>query len=179
MKNHGKLVRSALCISGLAALGAFLCLDAGTAEAGTNAQNLAVSATVANVCTIGTTPLAFGLYDGVVTNAVTDLDVASKVTVTCTLAGADVTLTLGEGVNKDVTSVPAAPVRRLVDGASHFLTYSIFSNPGRTANWDNVTGTPTTPTGSAVDVPIYGRVDHGQSMPAGNYTDTVVATVSF
>ena len=164
-------------VAGVASLASF---DAATAQASPTA-NLTVSAKVDNSCSITTTALAFGSYSGKTggANETQDLDVPSKVTVTCTLAGADVTVTLGEGTNKDSTSTAAVPVRRMVDGLSHYMTYSIFSNPGRSANWDNVTGIATTPTGSAVDVPIYGRVDKGQSLPAGNYTDTVLATVTF
>ena len=164
-------------VAGFASLASF---DAATAQASPTA-NLTVSAKVDNSCSIGTTPLAFGSYNGKAggTNETTDLDVASKVTVTCTLAGADVFVTLGQGNNPTGLSTDAVPARQMIDGLGHLMTYSIFSNTLRTANWDNATGVATTPTGSAVDVPIYGRVDKGQSLPAGNYTDTVLATVTF
>jgi spore coat protein U-like protein len=175
-KNTLRNVLKLALVLGVSSVASF---DAATAQAGQDGHDLLVSATVANSCTIGTTPLAFGTYDGVGANATSDLDVASKVTVTCTLAGADVHVTLGQGAHATGTSTDAAPARRMIDGGGNLMTYSIFSNFGRTANWENVTGQATTPTGSAVDIPIYGRVNQGQSLPAGDYTDTVVATVTF
>ncbi|MEP7124649.1 MAG: spore coat U domain-containing protein [Byssovorax sp.] len=177
MKNN--IARNTLKLALIAGIASVAALDATTALAATDTHNLAVGATIANSCTIGTTPLAFGTYDGVGANATTDLDVASKVTVTCTLAGADVAVTLGQGLNPTGASTDAAPARRMIDGGGNLMTYSIFSNPGRTTNWDNITGLASTPTGSAVDVPIYGRVNQGQTLPAGTYADTVVATVTF
>lgn len=141
------------------------------------AANLDVSTTVVASCTIGTTALAFGDYDPI---SPSDLGGTGTVTVTCT-QDAPVAITLGQGATPGGTSTDAAPERRLTDGIN-FLTYSLFSDVGQTAVWTNeATGdVETTGTGAAEDHTVHGRVDGGQSSaPAGAYTDTVVATVTF
>ncbi|MDI5936321.1 spore coat U domain-containing protein [Halomonas kalidii] len=147
------------------------------AQAQTATANLDVSTTVVASCTIGTTALAFGDYDPI---SPSDLDSTGTVTVTCT-QDAPVAITLGQGANPGGTSTDAAPERRLSDG-TNFLTYSLFSDSARTTVWTNeATGdVETTGTGAAEDHTVFGRVDGGQSSaPAGTYTDTVVATVTF
>lgn len=141
------------------------------------AANLDVSTTVVASCTIGTTALAFGDYDPINPAA---LDGTGTVTVTCT-QDAPVAITLGQGVNAGGTSTEAAPERRLTD-ATNFLTYSLFSNTERTTEWTNdaAGNVATTGTGAAEDHTVFGRIDGAQSTaPAGAYTDTVVATVTF
>jgi spore coat protein U-like protein len=68
----------------------------------------------------------------------------------------------------------------LTDG-THFLSYALYSDTNRTAVWGNTSGTgvASTGTGAAVSLPVYGAVSSGQNVPAGSYTDTVVATVTF
>lgn len=139
--------------------------------------NLDVSTTVVASCTIGTTALAFGDYDPI---SPSDLDGTGTVTVTCT-QDAPVAITLGQGANADTGSTAAAPERRLTD-ATNFLTYSLFSDTDRTTVWGNdaTVDVETTGTGAAEEHTVFGRVDGGQSTaPAGGYTDTVVATVTF
>ncbi|APX94756.1 hypothetical protein BWR19_18550 [Halomonas sp. 1513] len=139
--------------------------------------DLDVSATVVASCTIGTTALAFGDYDPIDPVA---LEGTGNVSVTCT-QDAPVAITLGQGANPGGTSSDAAPERQLTD-ATNFLTYSLFSDAGRTTEWTNdATGSvATTGTGAAEDHTVFGRIDGAQSSaPAGAYTDTVVATVTF
>lgn len=149
------------------------------AQAQTATDNLAVSADVTASCTITTTALAFGNYDPVVAHASTPLDGTGTVTVACT-TGSPVTITLGQGANPDASSTAIAPLRRLINGVD-FLNYSLFSDAGRTAVWgdDLTVDVETTGTGIAEDHTVYGRIAAGQNMPAGAYTDTVVATVTF
>lgn len=155
---------------------------AGIAHAGTATSDLGVSATVSASCSITTTSaLDFGTYDPAVTHASTDLDSTGGISVTCT-SGAPVTITLGEGVNADTGSTAAAPLRRMIDGGgTNYLSYSLYSDGGRTAVWGNdaTVDVETTGTGAAEAHTVYGRVAGGQNVPAGTYTDTVVATVTF
>lgn len=104
--------------------------------------------------------------------------ITGTVTVTCTSGSAGV-ITLGQGVNADVGS-DAAPVRRMLAGTD-YLSYSLYSDTGRTSVWGNteVTGVARTGTGAADAVTVYGSVAPGQNVPAGSYSDTVVATVTF
>lgn len=148
----------------------------------TKTSNLSVTASVANNCTISTTSVAFGAYDPIVANASSNNDNTGKVTVTCT-SGASTTITLGQGSNAGSGSTDAAPARRLTDGATtaSYLTYALYSESGRSTVWGNTSGTGVahTGTGTATDLTVYGRITSGQNVPAGSYTDTVVATVTF
>jgi spore coat protein U-like protein len=149
-------------------------------DAATATQNLAVTASVSANCTIATAPVAFGAYDPVTANAATALNGTGTVSVTCT-SGASTTVTLGQGANAGGGSTAAAPARRLKDGGTDFLTYSLYSDTGRTTVWGDTAGTGVahTGTGTLTALTVYGAVTAGQNVPAGNYSDTVVATVTF
>lgn len=158
-----------------------LSLSAATStEAATATANLAVTASVAANCSISTAPVAFGAYDPVSANASTALNGTGTVNVTCT-SGASTTVTLGQGSNANTGSTDAAPARRMKDSGTNFLAYSLYSDTGRTTVWGNTAGTgqASTGTGSQVALTVYGAVAAGQNVPAGNYSDTVVATVTF
>jgi spore coat protein U-like protein len=147
-----------------------------SASAATATANLGVSATVTNNCTISTAALAFGSYDPVATNASTDLDGTGTVTVACT-KGASSTVGLGLGSNA------SGSTRRMSDGSSNFLTYELYSDSGRTTVWGNsgagLYSPGAAPSKAARNFTVYGRVTSNQDVPAGNYADTVLATVNF
>lgn len=149
-------------------------------NAGTDTSNLSATASVAANCTISTSPVAFGAYDPIVTNSATALDGTGTVTVTCT-SGSTGTVTLGQGANVDTGSSDTAPLRRMLANTSDHLSYNLYSDSGRTTVWGNtgVTGVARTGTGTSDAVTVYGSVTAGQNVPAGNYSDTVVATVTF
>lgn len=162
----------------LAAIALLALMSAG-AYAGTATSNLSVTAAVSANCTISTSAVAFGAYDPVSANAASALDGSGSVTVTCT-KDSNGTITLGQGANANTGSTDAAPLRRLSDG-SNFLSYALFSDASRSTEWGNTAGTGVvhTGTGSSAAVSVYGRVASAQNVPAGNYSDTVVATVTF
>lgn len=152
---------------------------AGTAFAATATSNLPVSATVTANCTIDASGgLAFGAYDPVVANASADLTGSGTVATTCT-DGASVTVTLGQGSNADTGSTDAAPLRRMLSGASDYLSYQLYTDSGHTSVWDNSAGASVAGTGAAVSTTVYGVVSAAQNVKAGSYADTVVATVTF
>lgn len=163
------------------AAGASLALLAVPAMAGTATSNLSVSASIAANCTISTTAVSFGTYDPVSANASTSLTANGAVSTTCT-KGASATITLGQGSNPSSGSTAAAPVRNMSDGGTtpSLMSYQLYSDSGLTTVFDGSTGVAVTGTGSAVSTTVYGKVPSGQTtLPAGTYTDTVVATVSF
>jgi spore coat protein U-like protein len=163
------------------AAGALINLDASPAHAlDTDTEDLEISATVSANCTITTTPVAFGAYDPVSANASSVLDGAGKVTVTCT-NGSSGTITLGEGINKTLGSLPAVPVRRMTDDGTNYLSYGLFTNFGRTLTWGDtaLTGVVHNGDGTATDIDVFGQMAAGQNKPAGVYGDTVLATVTF
>lgn len=153
---------------------------ASTTDAATATSNLSVTATVSANCSISTAPVAFGAYDPVSTNASTALSGTGTVNVTCT-NGASTTITLGQGSNAGTGSTDAAPARRLNDGGTNFLTYALFQDAGHATVWGNTAGTgvANTGTGAQTAITVYGTVAAGQNVPSGNYSDTVVATVTF
>lgn len=151
-------------------------------NAGTATSDLSVTATVAANCTIATSAVAFGSYDPIVTHKTAALNGTGSVTVTCT-NGSSGTITLGQGLNP-VTgtggSTDAAPQRQLASGTNR-LTYQLYSDSARTVVWGNTaaTGVVRTGTGAADAVTVFGQMPANQNKPAGSYTDTVVATVTF
>lgn len=162
---------------------AVACLMAWTATgafAASSTANLSVTATVGANCTISTSAVAFGSYDPVSANASSALDGVGGVTVTCT-NGSAATITLGQGGNAATGSSDAAPLRRMKDSGSDYLSYSLFSDSSRTTIWGNTAATAVnhTGTGSAASLSVYGQVAGAQNVPAGSYSDTVVATVTF
>ena len=68
------------------------------ASAPSASTSLNVTASVANNCTIGTNPLAFGAYDPVVAHASANLDGTGTVNITCN-KGAVTTVGLDLGAN--------------------------------------------------------------------------------
>lgn len=174
---RAKSVRIPLTLAAALATSSLLLTD--SAHAATTTTNVAVSATVTANCTISSTGVAFGSYDPVVANASTNLDATGTLSVTCT-SGSNGDITLSQGANPTATSTDGAPARRMANG-TNFLSYSLFQDSARTAVWGNTTTTDIshTGTGTATAVTVYGRVASGQNVPAGSYTDTVVATVTF
>ena len=166
------------------------------ALAQTATSNLSVTASVAQRCSISTTPVAFGAYDPVSTHQAgaggVDLNATGALTVTCTKNSTGVTITLGLGANVSGTT------RRLVASGfpTEFLTYELYhasattpaavcTFPGTTV-WGTAGAGIFTPTGvtnwganSAKTFNVCGTVAKGQDAAAAAYTDTVVATVNF
>lgn len=163
-------------LASAAAAAALLAGSLTPVAAATATANLQITATVTNNCTISTAPVAFGAYDPVVANATTALDSTGTVTVTCTKgAAATVGLSLG--------SHSSGSTRQLADGASNMLAYELFQDAGRTAVWGDSGSDLLSPGAAPSKAPrsftVYGRITAGQDVPAGNYSDTVVATVNF
>jgi spore coat protein U-like protein len=166
--NMNRSARVVLIFSGLV-LGL-----AAPAFAQTATANLAVSATVAKNCSISTTPVAFGSYDPIVTNAVTPLDGTGTVVVTCT-KGAGSRIDLGQGSNYSAA--------RRMAGGTDFLTYELYVDSTRTTVWGSGAGSGQTiaaaPNKNPRTFTVYGRVAAGQDVGAASYADTVVATINF
>lgn len=137
-------------------------------------SDLAVGASVANACSITTTPIDFGAYDPVLKN---QIDATGAVNVTCTL-GATTSVKLGQGANPGAGSTDAVPVRQMMSGAN-ILPYHLSTGADQTVVWENTTGVSHTGTGNLTTLTVYGRIAANENVPAGTYADTVVATVTF
>jgi spore coat protein U-like protein len=147
-----------------------------SASAATATANLSVTATVTNNCTISTATLAFGSYDPVQAHASTDLDSTGTVTVACT-KGVAPTIGLGLGSNA------SGSTRRMSDGSGNYLTYEVYKDSGHTTVWGDagagLLSPVAAPSKAARNFTVYGRVTSNQDVAAGNYADTVVASVNF
>jgi spore coat protein U-like protein len=147
--------------------------------AGSASSSIAVSATVNANCLITAGALGFGTYDPVSANASSPLDGSATLSVTCT-QGAAAKIMLGQGSNADTGSNDGAPVRRMRTG-TNYLSYQLYKDVAGGVVWGNTDGTHVayTGTGGSGSVSVYGRVTAGQNVPAGSYTDTVLATINF
>lgn len=130
------------------------------------------TATVLASCSVSTSSVNFGSISSLGSN----VDGTGSLTVLCTnVSPYNVGLSAGNGTGATVAA------RKMISG-SNTVTYSLYSNIGRTTVWGNTIGTDTvtgTGTGSNQSLTVYGRVPV-QSTPVGaTYTDTVIVTVTF
>lgn len=167
-----------------AAIAAGLLASAGFACAATATANFNVTANVNSNCMIGTTPVAFGTYDPLTANAGAPLFGTGTVTITCT-KGTSANIGLGLGGN-------AAGTTRQMANGTNLLRYELFqpATPAEnaacayTAVWGDTVGTDTllagaAPSKAARTYNVCGRIAAGEDPVPGNYTDVVVATVTF
>ena len=147
----------------------------------------APGAMAASDCSVSASGVAFGVYDP--TLATAD-DSTGSVVVTCTYTGpggsdtANYTVTLSTGMSGSY--VP----RKLAAGASR-LNYNLFQDAGRTQVWGNASAGTTIITGSLRVGPgngngtrtathvVYGRIPQQQDADTGNYTDSILVTLTF
>ena len=151
------------------------------AYASPSTANLSVSASIGTACTITTTNLAFGAYDAVVANAEDALTATGGVSSTCSV-GSSGNIKMGQGLNPGDDSSDGIPLRRMVAGsdATSFLNYSVFSDIGMTAVWENATGVAYTGSGISQDLVVYGSVPAAQTgAVVGSYTDTLVVAINY
>ncbi|HET9362759.1 MAG TPA: spore coat U domain-containing protein [Vicinamibacterales bacterium] len=169
---RARLLTAAVAVGAATMIGGYL---TESASAATATANLGVSATVTSNCTISTVALAFGNYDPVGANLAADLDSNGTVTVACT-KGSTATIGLDLGGNA------SASVRRMTDGTD-FLTYELYQDATHTTVWGNAGAGLLSPAAAPSKAPrnftVYGRVQANQDVTAGNYSDTVLATVNF
>lgn len=138
-------------------------------HAGTDTDQLTVTATVQSGCSLSGGTLNFGSY---ISGQQTDLDVTGTINyVNCT---GNLTFTLDGGSNGSVSA------RQMRSGANR-LNYQIYRNSSRSAVWG--TGSDAhgvillTPQSGSVQV--YGRIARQQTVPDGVYSDVVNITLSF
>lgn len=143
--------------------------------AGTVTVNMPVSANVVPGCTISASTLAFGsAYTGAAV-----LNGTATVSYQCA-NGSTATIGAGNGLNY------VSPARRMVRTTTplDYINYYLYVDSNRTQAWGttassssylfNVTGT-----GSAATITVYGQIPASQNVNIGNYTDTVVMTITF
>jgi len=124
-----------------------------------------------------TVPVNFAAYD-VFSGTPDDAD--GSVTYRCTgVGGASVTIDLSTGGSGTYSP------RRMTRAGVETLDYNLYRNVTRSEIWGNATGGTfrygpiVPPNNTNVRVNIYGRIPAGQDKSAGNYADTIVATINF
>ena len=157
-------------------IGALVVSSDSSVVAGSATANLQVTAAVSANCTITTATVAFPAYDPIIANASANDDGTVTVTIACT-KGTVATIGLGLGANALVSQ------RRMKDAGTDYLNYALYLDSARTTIWGTTSPNLLTPVAAPDKTPraftVYGRIPSGQDIPAGAYTDTVVATVNF
>jgi len=142
----------------------------GGAAAATVTANMNVKITITNACTI-TTPTDMDFGTRGVLNA--DFDTTSTFSVTCS-NGHAYTVGMNGGVSTNVSA------RTMVLGGED-VAYQIYRDAGHSQIWGDTAGQTAAGTGNgaAQSFTAYGRVPSQDTPTAGNYTDTVVVTVTY
>ncbi|KCZ59660.1 hypothetical protein HY30_13725 [Hyphomonas chukchiensis] len=133
-------------------------------------------------CSISSDDVSFGTYDPL---SGSNHDATGEVRVTCgalvASVGVSYTISLSSGSSGTALS------RSMANGGST-LAYNLYTNPSRTSVWGNGAGGTVT-LGNSYTLsllfpktdafPVYGRIPPGQTVGAGSYADSLVATVTF
>ena len=148
-------------------------------HADTGTSNMSVSATIKHSCSIETTPMAFGAYDGVVANASTALDAMATVISSCT-SGAAALITMNAG-NSAGSGSDNMPFRQMNAGTGEYLVYQVYSDVSRKTIWGNSapTGVALTGTGAPQTLTVYGSIPSAQIVPKGEYSDQIIVTITY
>ena len=155
-----------------ALLGSLL-LATAAVYAQTAATTFQVTATVPSGCIVAATNHAFGIYTP---SSLTDnINGSNLLTATCTMA-VPYTLGLDSGIG---TGATAAARKMTRVGGSEMLNYSLYQTADRLAVLSDVLTLSGVGTGLPFDHPVFGKITAGQNVPAGNYVDTVTATLNF
>jgi spore coat protein U-like protein len=165
----------------LLVVSAGLVLFAGHAAAQSSPQtaNLTVTAAVAANCSVSTTALDFGSYNPL---SATTMTGAGQILLRCT-RGTVPTVALDNGANASGT------VRRMRNGTD-FLSYALMQPTSNAAGagcpaagagtaWTTGFALTAAPSSAQRTYNVCGQLAGAQDVPAGTYTDTVVATVTF
>jgi spore coat protein U-like protein len=137
-------------------------------------------------CSVSSTGVAFGIYDPTTTAAT---DSTGNLTLVCTHVSGG-----GQRVNYSValsTGSSGTFTQRWMRSGTSTLNYNLFDTAARARIWgDGSAGTALISGGFAVGpgqgnnrrevvYPIYGRIPAQQAVATGNYSDTIVVTLTF
>ena len=133
-------------------------------------------------CSVSAPDITFGDYNPI---SASNIDTVANINVTCTVTVVGLLLSyeveIGAGGSGDQMA------REMARGADR-LSYNLYRNVGRTIVWgDGAGGTGSINNSRLFSIlfpwnesyAVYGRLPAGQSVPAGAYVDTLVATVIY
>jgi spore coat protein U-like protein len=130
-------------------------------------------------CYLSATPLNFGSASLLTSN----VDAIATLAVQCTN-------TTPYSISIDNGSNASGSQRRMLNGASNYIPYNLYTDAARSAAWSTTTSALSctngggtcllgTGTGSNQNLTVYGRVPPQTAPAAGTYSDTVIATITF
>jgi spore coat protein U-like protein len=96
-------------------------------------------------------------------------------------AGCTNTTPYNIGLDAGTGTGATVAARKMTNGANT-ITYSLYSDSGRTTVWGNTVGTNTvsaTGNGASQTYTVYGRVPSQTTPAAATYTDTITVTVTY
>ena len=164
---HSRL-RASCAVAALASVLGF----GAPASAGTTTTNFTVNATVVAACVASASNMNFGNYTA---SSASPDNVNSTLSVTCSNNDA-YTIALNGGSSGHVDA------RTMLNG-SNTLGYGVYTTSGYSTIWgDGTNGTSTvngTGNGAGQNYTAYGQVPVAEYSTAGNYSDTLTATVTF
>ena len=145
--------------------------------AGTANGTLTVTGTVLPTCSVTSGNLSFGTT--IPTTISSPITTSTNVSVTCS-SGTPYSVMMGLGTASGATKT----ARKMLSG-SNVMTYGLYTDSAYANAWsDTVAATPDNTTvqgngnGSGQIVSIFGKIP-AQTVVAGNYSDSVVITVSY
>ena len=153
-----------------------LSLAVATAHAASATTTFQVIVTVSAGCTISAAIHDFGTYSP--SSPTDNSNGTNIVSATCTLA-VPYSIGLDAGIGTGATVTNRKMTRT---GGTETLAYSLYQAAdrlvvlGNTLAVDVITGVGT---GLAIPHTVFGKIAAGQNVPAGNYVDTVTATINF
>src|SRR5262245_7453059 len=133
------------------------------------------NAQLAPSCTLSTTSVQFGLYD---VFAAAPLSSTGTVTVKCNASAVNIAVTLDRGASG--TFNPRKP-----SNGTQALDYNLYRDAAGLVIWGDGSGgtsfyADANPRNNKnVTHTVFGRIPAGQDVPAGTYSDTIVATINF
>lgn len=160
--------------------GALICPST-AALAATATGNMPVSATITDSCTISPQPLNFGSIEMPMT---TPVDAQTTIVINCDIVPAIANITISAGlypnrgrVNLRAMALPNANEN---DPSNH-LAYQLFQDSSRTfeISFNSVWDVREQFGSAKPTIPLYGRVPTDQRSRPGNYTDTLVVTLTY
>lgn len=154
-------------------LSGILLLATATTYAATSTTTFQVTATVSAGCVLTATNHDFGIYTP--SSLADNINGTNILTATCTLA-VPYTLGLDVGIGTGATA-EARKMTRV--GGTEMLSYSLYQTVDRLLVLSDVLTLSGVGTGLAVDHTVFGKIPASQNVPAGNYADTVTATITF
>ncbi|HGY5049828.1 TPA: spore coat U domain-containing protein [Citrobacter freundii] len=139
----------------------------------TISDSIGANATVKNGCKlVSVDPMDFGEKTPVDGTRLSG-SAQSSVVVRCPV-GTSYTVAMDMGQHSDGSS------RRMCNG-SECVTYGLYQDAGGSVTWDNSANvlTEISSTGNNQSIPVYGKIPAQEWPAAGDYTDTVVVTLSY